>query len=340
MNVDEISFTSFNLLNLNEPGLPMYRDAAGWTEREAKSKVAWTASMLERAEADVFGFQEFWHPGPLSRALDAAGLGESHVVLGPPGHAGQGIACAAAVRRDLLVGEPEWITRFPERFHLASQGDDDQTAAISVRIDAFSRPVMHLQVRPREDARAIHVFIAHLKSKRPTEIRGEPWFEDDAHRPHAGALGAALSTIRRTAEATALRLILTDLMKGTDAPVVVLGDLNDGPDTSTIDILTEQPTFLRPLSTGGRDNALYSVQGLQQTQSQRDVYYTYIHQGVHGSLDHILVSRELYDLSRTRVWRFDGLDIFNDHLNDDGAEKARGANDHGVVRARFRHKPA
>lgn len=46
--------------------------------------------------------------------------------------------------------------------------------------------------------------------------------------PHANALGQAMSTIRRTAQATALRVLLTEVMKGTVTPVIVLGDVNDG----------------------------------------------------------------------------------------------------------------
>jgi hypothetical protein len=38
--------------------------------------------------------------------------------------------------------------------------------------------------------------------------------------------------------------------------VVVLGDLNDGQDSNTLEILSEQPRFLQLPSAGGRDAAL------------------------------------------------------------------------------------
>ena len=52
--------------------------------------------------------------------------------------------------------------------------------------------------------------MTHLKSKLPTRIDQEDWFQQDAglYKPHVTALGAAISTIRRTAEATALRVLL------------------------------------------------------------------------------------------------------------------------------------
>jgi len=290
----------------------------------------------------VCGLQELWHPKALQAALEAARMAEDYVALAPPWLAGEHIACAAAIRRDLLEGEPEWIVRFPEGLRLQSGGDDSLSEAISVTLNSFSRPVLHLTMRPRAKAEPIHLFVAHFKSKGPTLVGTENWFKADPERygPHAAAIGSALSTIRRTAEAAALRVILNGLMKNTGTPVIVLGDLNDEHNSNTLDILTEQPVFLRPLSKGGRDTALYSGQSLQQYVSQRDVYYTYIHQGVHGSLDHIMVSEEFYSNSRRRRWNFEQLDIFNDHLNDKALREEEGAADHGVVRARFKWLPA
>ncbi|MCU0887846.1 MAG: endonuclease/exonuclease/phosphatase family protein [Rubritepida sp.] len=338
MRLTRFRVTTFNLLNLNEPGRRMYRDADGIAPALYAQRIAWTGAMLRRAEAEVFGFQELWHPAPLAAALEAAGLAADYVALTPPWLNGQHIACAAAVRRGLLVGEPEWIVKFPPGLRLQTRGEDPLSAAISITLDSFSRPVLHLRIRPHDARPEVHVFVCHFKSKGPTEVSGERWFKADPARygPHQAAIGAALSTIRRTAEAAALRVLLTEVMKGTGAPVIVLGDLNDEQNSNTLNILTEQPALLGPLSTGGRDTALYSVQSLQEMQSLRDVYYTYIHQGAHGSLDHILVSEEFYASSRNRRWAFDRLDVWNDHLNGEEAATAEGSNDHGVVRAHFR----
>jgi endonuclease/exonuclease/phosphatase family metal-dependent hydrolase len=337
-----VSFTSFNLFNLNEPGLPMYRNRNGWSADAVERKVGWTSAMLERARADVIGFQELWHRDPLARAIALAKLERTYVLVTPDDLRGQGITCAAAVRLDMLDGDPQWITEFPRSFRLQSRGEDKQTAAMFVDIRGFSRPVLQLRVKPRRTQPAIHVYVCHFKSKAPTRVDEDGWFRRDRNlfAPHARAIGSALSTIRRTAETLALRQILTEVMKDTHTPVVVLGDLNDGQESNTLDLLSEQPRFLQPLSVGGRDTALYSGQSLQQLRSLRDVYYTYIHQDVHGSLDHILVSEELYNNSRHRLWKFDRLDIFNDHLNDEGLRVREGASDHGVVRAQFSFRRA
>lgn len=92
-------------------------------------------------------------------------------------------------------------------------------------------------------------------------------------------------------------------------------------------------------SKGGGDIALYTAQTLQEFRDTRDVYYTHVHQGMRESLDHILVSHEFYDHSTKRLWLFDGMVVYNDHLNTDD-HKADGTNDHGIIRATFKYKPA
>ncbi len=339
MATKTVSFASFNLLNLNEPGLPVYNDTDGWDADVYQRKIDWSARMLREMPADVFGFQEVWHGDSLRNVVRTAGLEATHSVLVPPGHTGQRIVCAAVVQTDLLVGAPEWITMFPPEFALSSRGEDAQTGTVAVQINSFSRPVLHFGIRPRATGPVISVYVCHLKSKAPTRIFREPWYEKAVHSRHSEAIGSALSTIRRTAEAMALRMILTTEMKGTDTPVVVIGDCNDGQHSNTLNIMTGQPRFLTALSEGGGDTDLYTAQTLQQYRSQTDVYYTHIFNDTRESLDHILVSQEFYDNSRKRIWAFDGLEIANDHLNEDD-HKVSGTGDHGVVRARFKYMPA
>lgn len=336
----DISFSSFNLLNLQLPGAPVYDDADGWPQEVYDRKIAWSGRTVARVAADVMGFQELWAPAALDAVIAAAGLDATHQALTPPGHAGGGIVCAAAVRRDILVGTPEWITAFPPETVLKSGGDDPQQDFIEVRLSSFSRPVLHFQVRPRNDTPVIHVFVCHFKSRRPAEVwRERSWYRKAVHGDHVTALGYAISTVRRTAEAAALRILVTRITRGTNVPCVVIGDMNDGIASNTLNILTEQPRFLPPLGAGGGDKALYTAQKLQEYRSLRDVLYTHVYQDQQESLDHILVSEEFYDNSRDRKWSFSELTVENDHLNFDD-HKLSGTNDHGVIRAAFRWNPA
>ena len=92
-------------------------------------------------------------------------------------------------------------------------------------------------------------------------------------------------------------------------------------------------------SVGGADNGLYAGQTLQEYRDTRDVYYTHVYQDLRESLDHVLVSEQFYDHSRRRRWLFDGLVIFNDHLNTED-HRSDGTADHGIVLVRFAHRPA
>lgn len=335
-----VSFASYNLFNLNLPNLPMYRNTEGWDTETYNRKVEWSSDIVKTLDSDVWGFQELWHREALEDVFAKARLKSAYDLVIPRGTTGQGIVCAAAIRKGLLTGTPEWIVDFPENMKLQSGGDDEQTSQIDVNVSTFSRPVLRFEVKPRSNGKAIVVFVAHLKSKLPTALyKGHPWYKKSIHGDHSTALGAAISTIRRTAEAAALRWLMTEEMKKSTTPVVVLGDLNDAQHSNTLNILTEQPGYLFGSSTGGSDNGLYTASTLQEYRSLRDVYYTHIFKNKHESLDHILVSEQFYDHSTKREWRFVNMDIYNDHLNDDD-HKVSGTGDHGIVKATFQYSKA
>ena len=94
----QLSFATCNLFNLNQPGLRIYRDSDGWSQAEYDKKITWTASVLQSAISDVFGFQELWHRDALKAAFGAAGLTSKYKLLIPSNHTGQRIVCAGAVR--------------------------------------------------------------------------------------------------------------------------------------------------------------------------------------------------------------------------------------------------
>ena len=242
----KISFATCNLFNLNLPGQSIYKDGDGWSQVEYDVKIDWLSRMLTTVDAGCWGFQELWHRDALQAAFNKAGLADAYRLLVPDGHNGKSIVCGGAVLKDHLVGEPEWIEDFPPDLILDSGGDDGQTPDITVSIKGFSRPVLHFQIKPRSNGQIIHVFVVHLKSRVPTAVYREGWYRDNNayYKNHSEGLGYAISTIRRTAEAAALRMMLVDLMKGSDIPVVVLGDLNDDQSSNTLNVITGQPNYL------------------------------------------------------------------------------------------------
>lgn len=358
---DDIAFATFNLLNLTGRGRGAYGEPP-LSDADHDRRIAWIGGMLGRLRADVVGVQELWDPAPLEEAVRAAGLEVSHRVLFPPdAEPNATIWCGAVVRRDLVDdASVRWVRDFPEGFRLRTEGwrkvrdaagqeacppadAEPKEPAFEVTLGAYSRPVLRFTARVGAGRADIEVLVCHLKSKNPTPIDCDAWYREDPgrYRSHKEALGSALSTVRRTAEAAALRVELDGITKGNRTPVVLLGDVNDGQDTPTLEILTGDPGFgsaaRKPVDDGA---ALYSVQAIQEARSLRDVFYTYIHNGVHSSLDNILVSQEFYDFSRLRTWVMQELHIHNDHLNKTWGGRTVIESDHGVVRARFLWSPA
>lgn len=340
MSLERFSVATFNLFNLQLPRLALNPGQKPWTVAEFERKVSWTSRQLDSLDADIVGLQELWNREAMDAVLATRELAERFDLLAEPADGGR-IICAALVKKGLLRGTPRWIKDFPDSVRLESSGDDAQSPEVSVAIPGFSRPVLHFEVALRDEPPLTHVFVAHLKSKVPARIHAEPWFRanPETYRPHTTALGAAMSTIRRTAEAAALRVLLTEVMKGTVTPVIVLGDLNDAQTSNTVNILTEQPRYLVGDSRGGTDIGLYTAQTLQEYRDTRDVYYTHVHEDLRESLDHVLVSEQFYDNSHRRLWLFDGLIINNDHLNDED-HRGRGTGDHGIVKVAFTYRPA
>lgn len=86
-----------------------------------------------------------------------------------------------------------------------------------INIDKFSRPVLRFSIRPRTEGEAISVYVAHLKSKSPAEIWREGWYRSDTdfHNPPYG-------------RGFALRMLIVEELKGTDRPLVVIGDSTTG----------------------------------------------------------------------------------------------------------------
>lgn len=339
----DICFASFNLYNLQLPGEPWRRNSAPYTEEEYQAKVEWSARVIKRLNADVIAFQELWSKQCLEDIFQVANLQHNYqlVLIKDDWY---DIAVAAAVRDPWEVRTKTIHKSFPEGFALIKRGrdqdEDREDDDIEVTIDKFSRSILQMSIGHKDHTElpVIETFAAHLKSKLPTRLDKQER-ENEAVRPHSTALGSALSTIRRTAEAAALRILLTNQMKSTTTPVAVLGDLNDGTLSNTLSVITQQPSYrLHASSRSGSasDVGLYSAGLLQDLRSFRDVNYTHEFKGIRESLDHVLVSEQFYDYSRNRVWTFKELRVWNDHLEDDD----KSTSDHGVVSAKFLFDPA
>ena len=338
---DLLKTATFNLYNLQLPGKKMY-SGKPYTKAQYAAKVEWSARMIQQLDADIIGFQELWDKQCLEDVFKAAGLIGDYTLRAEDANPG-GIDNAIAVRKPHKITSAKWIADFPAETVLKKDkgGPGAPDYEMSVSIDKFSRPILRANVKwehkPGETVKLI-VVVVHLKSKIPIRLDKDQ-ADDPKIRRHRTALGQALSNIRRTAEAAALRVILTNLMKGNDDPVIVAGDVNDDVNTVTTAIITGQPKFrLFADSRVGKksDAGLYGVSTMQAYRSLKDVGFTHIFDGKREILDHILVSEQFYDYSDRRIWSFNNARCYNDFLDDD--KKHTG--DHAPVCATFDYNPA
>lgn len=341
MAAKDIRIANFNLLNLNLPGEPIYDNQEGWTQEEYDAKVAFSARLIEAADADVIGFQECWDAQVLEDVFTAAGMIDDYDIvartLDP-----RGIQVALAARKGMIKGEPEWIAEFPETARFVDLKEArDAEESVTVTISRFSRPLLRVVVNKASGTPDIVVYVVHLKSKGPTSLRADR--SNPVQRSHSFIARTVVSHVRRMVEAGAFRAMLDKEMKGNDTPVVVAGDLNDATLSVSTELVSGSPGYrFFSKSTAGlkSDAGLYTVEKLQQLRSFRHVYYTHIFKNQMESLDHILVSDSFYDHSSIRKWSFREMQVFNDHLTATEAERNRlGYNDHGIIVARFDWNP-
>ena len=338
----ELKLATFNLFNLQLPNKPMYRGKK-YSQAQYNRKVEWSATILKELQADIIGFEELWSPECLDDVFNKAGM-KSEYELIKTGATPNGVSVALAVRSPHDAVYTRWIKDFPDQLVLKKRrgAANDPDYQVSVAINRFSRSVLRVTVRPdmgtTKKAPDIVVCVAHLKSKLAMQLDRKENSRSSI-RAHSQAIGSALSTIRRTAEAAALRVLLNKIMRDTHTPVVVLGDLNDSQLSVTTSIISGEPKYrLFSKSRAGikNDRGLYAAATLQEYRSLRDVFYTHVHEGRRESLDHILMSEQFYDYSKNRIWSFRDMRIINDHLDDQGPAMS----DHAPVCATFDYNPA
>lgn len=142
-NPKHLSFATFNLYNLQLPGVPMYRNKK-YTQKQYDDKIAWTAKLLQELDADIIGFQELWHKDCLKAAFEKANLGDSYnlVTYNKPR---KGVSVALAYRKHLTKVSNRWIEKIPKELVLKKRkpkksGQLIPDYKVSVDIKDFSRP--------------------------------------------------------------------------------------------------------------------------------------------------------------------------------------------------------
>ena len=299
--INSFRVASFNLLNLALPTTVFY-NRHQYSQAEYDRKKTWISNQLTKLDADIIGFQEVFDEEALKEIVKDHPLYQgAQILMGER----KGGAPAVALLSRFPITEPHHYREFPEQLAV-----DD----MEIPFREFSRPLLHAKVQVRPEL-TVHVYVAHLKSKRPLIPDGV-----DRQDPREISKGQARSLLLRAAEANAFRTILMDTLEHRADPVITLGDLNDTHTSVTTRIISGQapPRYWnKARKKRVWDTLLYHVKDIQARQSSRDVYYTHIHNGHYESLDHIMVSQELVRENPDRLGKVVYVRAFNDHIVDD-----------------------
>jgi len=309
---EEIRFATFNTFNLAPPGVRLYDNLAPTTPEEYEAKLDWTAHQLDLINADVIGFQEIFSQGVLREVLRRTRRYRDahHVGFDPDPQAPRLTPSVALVSRLPLAEPGSALGMFPANVAMPPGSRDP---------DRFTRAPLHAGVIAAPGV-TIDVVVVHLKSRRPDYRSG-----DSGADPHLFALACLRSLVRRGTEATALRVLLTEMGHANRRPRIVLGDFNDVADSVTTEIVLGEGT-----PPGER---LYdAVQVQRRMDHQRHVGFSILHDTRHSTIDHILVSPEFNPALPQAIGEVVDVVYLNDHLN----LKLPESSDHGQVLARIR----
>jgi endonuclease/exonuclease/phosphatase family metal-dependent hydrolase len=297
---------TLNVLDLLEPNDELERAVL-------PGKLDWIARTLRECDADVVGLQEVG-PGELVRAVfervTAAGAGGwGEPVLGTAD--ARGIRCALLSRLPVVAAHVHTAEALD--FPVFVQGDPSP----------FGRriPLRRGVVQARVEAvgmGAVDVLVAHFKSARPVPLRTAAGAEVEASTTRDRAEGMLRSLVWRASEALHLRgLVDRVLADRHDAHVVVVGDLNDVPDSPAV----------RTVRGEGPGALLDCTAGIDAAKR-----YSAMHGGRRTQIDHALATAGLY--ARLADARF-----FNAELRDHGADTRDAPpavdSDHAALLVRF-----
>lgn len=245
------------------------------------AKLDWLAAKVRELDADVLALQEVGSVDVLRELCSRLPDGGRY---GAPLHGtadARGIRCAILTRLPVLASKVHTSNQleFPS-FYV---GDPSPFGA---RLP-LRRGVLHAELDGGELG-VVHALVMHFKSNRPVPLRtpsGAPVIPTSGRERTEGELR---SLAWRSAEALFVRGIVDDLLKDNlERNVVVMGDLNDAPQSTVVRIVCgDGPTALRPAAE----------------QIPPDERFSHLHRGVRCQIDHLLLSSSLW--ARLRSARF------------------------------------
>lgn len=322
---------TWNLENLFRPG----SESGPKNQAEFTQKLDSLTTAILRLDPDVLAVQEVGGEDPFADLVDKLQGRYAHAQLSSePDARGIRVGFLSKLpieeREDIVAFPPSGLPSVPG---IDRQGNLDETTRLG-------RGALRILVKPKPDF-PVHLITAHLKSKLLTfpSQSGRARFTTDDEDERARIAGIAL--LQRAAEAVALRVKATEVLKrDPDEALIVLGDLNDVTDAATTQILQGSPGseigtagFNRP--DRGDQARLFNLAPLI-AQERR---FSRVFKGNGELIDHILVSEELLPGQPRTVPTVDShIDIVGSipSIGDNPNERrSEPGSDHAPITARF-----
>lgn len=339
---------TFNLYHFAEPGIFWHerKDRNTYTSAEWAAKTDWIRARLAAMDADVVGFQEVVSADALRNLCEAEGY---------PYFAQAGEVLFDPEDSDVYVNA---VVALASRVPFLSVGDvqgtmDIENDTILDESFGFARTPLRAEIDLPELG-PTPIYVCHFKSQGAFVSDDAIDAIDDwrkklqaffANRVRAGVDQVA----RRGAEAGAMyQLLMRDLEQNLNRPVVLIGDLNEGPMSHTLEILTQED---RLFSIGSLNAQSIPVAALCFKYSYRlyDAYtalspqtrirpITHSGFGQGTTLDYVIISNGLNARNPSRTGQVLSYKVHDDHFISETDKRT--CSDHAPVVVRFVAKPA
>jgi predicted extracellular nuclease len=324
--------TTFKVMTWNVENLFRVGNPAGpKTKKEYAAKLESLAHVILELDADVLAVQEVGQEAAFDDllALLKDRYPYTRLSLHPDP---RGIRVGFLSK--LVIEASEDLVDFPIGGLPSVPGVDGKGNLISVT--TFGRGALRIQVSPKPDF-AVQVFTAHLKSKLLTFPGGRTTPRSESERARV----AGISLLKRAAEATALRVLVNQVIESNaNERLLLLGDLNDVPEAATTQLLQGPPGS--EIGTAGfqrrdlgDDARLFNLAPLI-SEARR---YSRVYRDKGELIDHIFASQEFFPGQPRRLPEVDSHVNFTDVAESitENFNERRGepGSDHAPVTAIF-----
>jgi len=244
----EFTVAAFNVENLFDVFDNPYK-ADERTPAKPRTEIKACAEAIRALNADIIGLSEIENEGVIA-AMNSEMLRKQgyKYVASLPSNDPRGITLGILSRHPIAS-----VTSY--RWRTLKTPDNEKTYQ-------FARDVLHAKVMVAAESH-VHVLVTHLKSKRTVD-------EDD---PQSGNW--------RLAESLMIRKIVAEIQeREPNASIIVIGDLNDTPDSKVIEALL-----------GGKDDASRLIDTHAHIKPENRI--TYLREPYLSTIDYIFVSKNL-----------------------------------------------